>query len=330
MNTELRIYIAGGRIKIMKHLVTGAAGFIGSNLVKELLERGEEVIGVDSFSNYYSRELKEKNLLGILNNKNFKFIEADLFTLDLNQIFKGVDYIYHQAAQAGVRSSWGDEFEVYNQNNILLTQKLLEAAKDCNSLKKFVYASSSSVYGDTDQMPMTEDQRLQPVSPYGVSKLGGENLCYLYYKNFKVPTVSLRYFTVYGEAQRPDMAFHIFIKAFLTGEKINIFGDGKQSRNFTYVKDIARANILAAKRAPAGEIINIGGSGKGIVLNDTLDLIKELTGCETKIIYKEKVKGDVKHTSANTSKAEMLLNYKPVVSFEEGLKREVEWLKRIY
>ncbi len=314
----------------MKHLITGAAGFIGSNLAKKLLAAGEEVIGIDCFTDYYSRDLKERNIEIILDNSNFTFIEKDLLKTDLQNLLKDVNYIYHQAAQAGVRSSWGEDFEIYNQNNILLTQKLLEAAKDAENLKKFVYASSSSVYGDTDQLPMQEDNRLQPVSPYGVSKLAGENLAYLYYKNFKVPTVSLRYFTVYGEGQRPDMAFHIFIKAFLTGGKINIFGDGKQSRNFTYVGDIARANILAAKKAPAGEIINIGGSGRGIVLNETLDLIKELTNCETEINYTEKVKGDVKHTSADTSKAEKLLGYQPRVSFEEGLEREVEWLQKIY
>ncbi|TDP25847.1 NAD-dependent epimerase/dehydratase family protein [Halanaerobium congolense] len=314
----------------MKHLITGAAGFIGSNLAKKLLAAGEEVIGIDCFTDYYSRDLKERNIETILDNSNFTFLEKDLLKTDLQNLLKDVDYVYHQAAQAGVRSSWGEDFEIYNQNNILLTQKLLEAAKDAENLKKFVYASSSSVYGDTDQLPMQEDNRLQPVSPYGVSKLAGENLAYLYYKNFKVPTVSLRYFTVYGEGQRPDMAFHIFIKAFLTGGKINIFGDGKQSRNFTYVGDIARANILAAKKAPAGEIINIGGSGRGIVLNETLDLIKELTNCETEINYTEKVKGDVKHTSADTSKAEKLLGYQPRVSFEEGLEREVEWLQKIY
>jgi UDP-glucose 4-epimerase len=314
----------------LKHLITGAAGFIGSNLAKKLLAAGEEVIGIDCFTDYYSRDLKERNIETILDNPDFTFIEKDLLKTDLQNLLKDVDYIYHQAAQAGVRSSWGEDFEIYNQNNILLTQKLLEAAKDAENLKKFVYASSSSVYGDTDQLPMQEDNRLQPVSPYGVSKLAGENLAYLYYKNFKVPTVSLRYFTVYREGQRPDMAFHIFIKAFLTGGKINIFGDGKQSRNFTYVGDIARANILAAKKAPAGEIINIGGSGRGIVLNETLDLIKELTNCETEINYTEKVKGDVKHTSADTSKAEKLLGYQPRVSFEEGLEREVEWLQKIY
>ncbi len=285
----------------MKHLITGAAGFIGSNLAKKLLAAGEEVIGIDCFTDYYFRDLKEKNIETLLDNSNFTFIEKDLLKTDLQKLLKDIDYVYHQAAQAGVRSSWGEDFEIYNQNNILLTQKLLEAAKGSSRLKKFVYASSSSVYGDTDQLPMQEDNRLQPVSPYGVSKLAGENLAYLYYKNFKVPAVSLRYFTVYGEGQRPDMAFHIFIKAFLTGGEINIFGDGRQSRNFTYVGDIARANILAAKKAPAGEIINIGGSGRGIVLNETLDLIKELTNCETEINYTEKVKGDVKHTSADTS-----------------------------
>ena len=314
----------------MKHLITGAAGFIGSNLAKQLLDADEEVIGIDCFTDYYSRDLKERNIKTILDNPKFTFIEKDLLKTDLQNLLKDIDYVYHQAAQAGVRSSWGEDFEIYNQNNILLTQKLLEAARGAEKLKKFVYASSSSVYGDTNQLPMQEKNRLQPVSPYGVSKLAGENLVYLYYKNFKVPTVSLRYFTVYGEGQRPDMAFHIFIKAFLTGEEINIFGDGKQSRNFTYVGDIARANILAAQKAPAGEIINIGGSGKGIVLNDTLDLIKELTDCETKISYIKKVKGDVKHTSADTSKAEKLLDYQPQVSFKEGLKREIEWLQKIY
>jgi len=314
----------------LKHLITGAAGFIGSNIAKRLLSEGEEVIGVDCFTDYYPRYLKENNIECLLDNSNFSFIEKDLLEIDLNELLKDVDYVYHQAAQAGVRSSWGEDFEIYNQNNILLTQKLLEAAKNSNRLKKFVYASSSSVYGDTDQLPMHENNRLQPVSPYGVSKLAGENLAYLYFKNFKVPTVSLRYFTVYGEGQRPDMAFHIFIKAFLTGEEINVFGDGKQSRNFTYVQDIARANILAARKSPVGEIINIGGSGKGIVLNDTISMIKELTGKETKINYLRKVKGDVKHTSADTSKAENLLGYQPTISFEEGLKKEVEWLKEIY
>ncbi|MGP3778902.1 NAD-dependent epimerase/dehydratase family protein [Halanaerobium saccharolyticum] len=313
----------------MKHLITGSAGFIGSNLAKKLLAEGEEVIGVDCFTDYYARELKENNIKEILNNPNYTFLEKDLLKTDLKELIKDVDYIYHQAAQAGVRSSWGEDFEIYNQNNILLTQKLLEAAKESRQLKKFVYASSSSVYGDTDQIPMTEKQRLQPVSPYGVSKLAGENLCYLYYKNFNVPTVSLRYFTVFGEGQRPDMAFHIFIKAFLQGEIINVFGDGEQSRNFTYVGDIARANILAAQNSPAGEIINVGGTNT-VKLNQSLELMKQIIGSDTKIIYSKKVKGDVKHTAADISKADQLLGYSPEVSFKEALEREINWLKKIY
>lgn len=313
----------------MKHLITGSAGFIGSNLAKKLLAEGEEVIGIDCFTDYYARELKENNIKEILNNPNYTFLEKDLLKTDLKELIKDVDYIYHQAAQAGVRSSWGEDFEIYNQNNILLTQKLLEAVKESRQLKKFVYASSSSVYGDTDQIPMTEKQRLQPVSPYGVSKLAGENLCYLYYKNFNVPTVSLRYFTVFGEGQRPDMAFHIFIKAFLQGEIINVFGDGEQSRNFTYVGDIARANILAAQNSPAGEIINVGGTNT-VKLNQSLELMKQIIGSDTKIIYSKKVKGDVKHTAADISKADQLLGYSPEVTFKEALEREVNWLKKIY
>ncbi len=314
----------------MKHLITGSAGFIGSNLAKKLVSKGEEVIGVDCFTDYYSRGLKEKNIEPLLDKKNFEFIEADLLELDLDNMLDDVNYIYHQAAQAGVRSSWGDDFEIYGRNNILLTQKILESAKKSPKLEKLIYASSSSVYGDTDNLPMTEEQRLQPVSPYGVSKLAAENLCYLYYKNFKVPTVSLRYFTVYGEGQRPDMAFHIFIKALIQGERINVFGDGEQSRNFTYVGDIAEANILAAEKAPAGEIINIGGSGRRIKLNEALNLMKDISGKDTEVIYTDKVKGDVKHTAADNTKAKELLDYQAEVEFEEGLKREIEWLKEVY
>ncbi len=315
----------------MKHLITGAAGFIGSNLARELLGRGKKVIGIDCFTDYYSRELKERNIRDIISNDNFKFIEANLMELDLEKLLSKADYVYHQAAQAGVRASWGRNFEIYSNNNILATQKLLEAAKDCK-LKKFVYASSSSVYGDTDQLPMKENNYLQPVSPYGVSKLAGENLCYLYWKNFKVPTVSLRYFTVFGEGQRPDMAFHIFIKAILTGEPIHIFGDGSQSRNFTHVQDAVKANILAAEAGidVEGEIINIGGEGKRIILNDVVDLMQEIIGKKVEIKYEPVVKGDVKHTAADCKKAHELLGYQSEVEFEQGLKREIEWLKSIY
>ena len=313
----------------MKPLITGAAGFIGSTLTEKLLKKGHQVIGVDCFIDYYDRSLKENNISSFIDHENFTLIEKNINELDLKELLKDVDYIFHQAAQAGVRSSWGEDFEIYTHNNIMGTQRLLEAAKESN-IKKFVYASSSSVYGDTDQLPMKETNRLQPVSPYGVSKLAGENLCYLYYKNFNVPTVSLRYFTVFGERQRPDMAFHIFIKAILQDKKLTIFGDGKQSRNFTHVDDIVKANILAAESDVAGEIFNIGGDGKRVVLNDAIDLMEDIIGEKANREYQQVVKGDVKHTSANCSKAKEMLGYKPEVEFEEGLEREVEFLKKLY
>src|SRR6056297_748166 len=302
----------------MKALVTGTAGFIGSTLTEKLLKEGYEVIGVDCFIDYYPRKLKEKNIESFIDNNNFTFIEKNILDLDLKELLKDIDYIFHQAAQAGVRASWGEDFEIYSDNNIMGTQKLLEAAKESN-IKKFVYASSSSVYGDTDNLPMKETNRLQPVSPYGVSKLAAENLCYLYYKNFNVPIVSLRYFTVFGERQRPDMAFHKFIKAILAGEEITVFGDGRQSRSYIYVLDIVRANLLASESTVRGEIFNIGGDGKRVVLNDAISLIEKLIGKKAKRNYQNKVRGDVKHTSADCSKAKSMLNYRPVVDFEEGL-----------
>jgi len=313
----------------LKSLVTGAAGFIGSTLTEKLLKKGHKVIGVDCFIDYYDRSLKENNISSFIDHDNFILIEENINKIDLKELLIDIDYVFHQAAQAGVRSSWGKDFEIYTHNNVKGTQKLLEAAKE-NNIKKFVYASSSSVYGDTDKLPMKETNRLQPVSPYGVSKLAGENLAYLYYKNFNVPTVSLRYFTVFGERQRPDMAFHIFIKAILEDEKLTIFGDGKQSRNFTHVDDIVKANILAAESDLVGEIFNIGGDGKRVVLNDAIDLMEELLGKQANRDYQQVVKGDVKHTSADTSKAKKMLGYEPEVDFEEGLAREIEFLKNLY
>ncbi len=314
------------------HLITGVAGFIGSNLAKDLLRQGERVIGIDCFTDYYSRSLKENNIKDIINDDNFVFIENDLNRLNLLELLTNykIKYVYHQAAQAGVRASWGDSFRIYTENNITATQRLLEAATQYGQLEKFVYASSSSVYGDTDKLPMQENNRLQPVSPYGVSKLAAENLCYLYWKNFGLPTLSLRYFTVFGEGQRPDMAFHIFIKAILNKETLKIFGDGKQSRNFTYVADVVKANILAARSEHTGEVFNIGGNGEGIILNDAIVMMEEIIGETTKIVYDDKVKGDVKHTAADCNKAAKLLGYSSKVAFATGLEREIDWLRNIY
>ncbi|MFW6237927.1 MAG: NAD-dependent epimerase/dehydratase family protein [Halanaerobiales bacterium] len=313
----------------MRTLVTGVAGFIGSHLAERLLNQGHEVIGIDCFTDYYAREIKEHNLDNVREHEKFIFMEKNILNLNLNLLLVDTDVIFHQAAQAGVRNSWGKSFEIYDDNNILATQKLLEAARKAD-IKKFVYASSSSVYGDVEELPMTEDSRLKPVSPYGVSKLAGENLCYLYWKNFLVPTVSLRYFTVFGERQRPDMAFHIFMKSILQGEPITIFGDGKQSRNFTHVDDVVKANIQAAVSDVEGEILNIGGDGERIELNEAISIIEDIMGSKAEKKYQSMADGDVRHTAADCSRARELLDYDPVVGFREGLEREAAWIREIY
>jgi UDP-glucose 4-epimerase len=303
----------------MKILVTGGAGFIGSHLVDKLLEQGYEVIGIDCFTDYYQRKIKEANISNALKSMNFKLIEEDILNMDK---FPEVDYVFHEAAQAGVRASWGKSFEIYTRNNIEATQRLLEFYKSKN-IKKFVYASSSSVYGDAE-LPMKEISLLMPVSPYGVSKLAGENLCYLYWKNYKVPTISLRYFTVYGPRQRPDMGIHKFVKAILKGEEIAVFDDGMQTRDFTFVDDAVEANLLAAKTNWVGEVFNIGG-GSRISVNDLIKLIENTVGKKANITYEEKQKGDVKDTLADMSKAKAKLNWNPRININKGLKKFVEW-----
>ena len=303
----------------MKTLVTGCAGFIGSHLVDTLLEHGYEVIGLDCFTDYYSREIKEANLSNALKNNNFKLIEADILELAK---FPDVDYVFHLAAQAGVRASWGKSFEIYTKNNVQATQKLLEFYKDIE-LKKFVYASSSSVYGDAE-LPMREDSLLKPVSPYGVTKLAGENLCYLYWTNYRVPTVSLRYFTVYGLRQRPDMAIHKFVNAVFKGDEIPVFGDGMQTRDFTYVDDAVEANILGAKSNLAGEVFNVGG-GSRISVIELIEEIERIIGKKAQILYVEKQKGDVRDTWADVSKAKRELNWNPRVDINKGLNSFIDW-----
>ncbi len=309
----------------MKCLVTGAAGFLGSSISERLISMGAEVIGIDCFIDYYPRALKEKNLAKLWESKQFTFIEKSLLDVNLSELLDGVDYIFHQAAQAGVRASWGKDFEIYTENNIKATQQLLDACKD-KPIKRLIYASSSSVYGDVKEFPMRETMFLQPVSPYGVSKLAAEHLCVLYWKNFKVPTISLRYFTVYGPRQRPDMAFNKFIKAILKGDTIHIYGDGKQTRDFTFVADAVQANISAMTNGTPGGVYNIGG-GSRISVNDVLAILGKISGIEPKISYEEKQKGDVQDTCADTTLAKNELLYEPQVGIEEGLRQEYEWLK---
>ena len=314
----------------MRCLVTGVAGFVGSYLAERLLADGHEVCGVDSFVDYYARAIKERNLEEARSWSNFTFIEDDLLTMHLAPLLDGIDWIFHQAAQAGVRASWGQEFERYTGCNILATQRLLEAALHTEGIQRVVYASSSSVYGNAVTLPLVEDAALNPLSPYGVTKLAAENLCTLYYHNFGLPTVSLRYFTVYGPRQRPDMAFHRFCKSVASGEPVHVFDDGYQTRDFTYVSDIVEANIQAAQAQSAiGQVINIAG-GSRVTIRHVLSLLEEISGNEVKVVYSDRQFGDVRHTLADTSRAEQLLGYHPHVSLQEGLAREFAYVQELY
>ncbi len=309
----------------MKAIVTGSAGFIGSSIAEELLQSGNQVLGIDCFTDYYPRAIKEHNLQPLLASKNFQFVAQNLLEIDLPPVLKGVDAVFHQAAQAGVRSSWGTQFQTYTNNNIMATQRLLEALIGTNI--PLIYASSSSVYGETRQLPMREDHPTRPVSPYGVSKLAAEHLCYLYWKNYGVRTISLRYFTVYGPRQRPDMAFHRFIRALLNGSELSVYGNGKQTRDFTYISDAVAANIQALASAKWGGTYNIGG-GSRISVNEVIALLEKLTGLKAKIKYHEVQHGDVTHTYADTTRARNDLGFAPGANLTNGLAAEIEWIKK--
>ena len=308
----------------MKALVTGAAGFIGSTLATELVGAGHEVVGLDCFTDYYAREIKTGNIAGLQTLPNFQFVDAPLQTVDLDPLLDGVTHIFHLAAQAGVRGSWGGQFRTYTSHNVDATQRLLEAVKT-RTISRLVYASSSSVYGDAVAIPMREDAVPQPVSPYGVTKLAAEHLCHLYHVNHGVPAVSLRYFTVYGPRQRPDMGFHRFIRAALTGEPITLFGDGEQTRDFTFVSDIVSATRAAGDRGTPGAVYNIGG-GSRVTINHVLALVGRLTGRALDIRRLPPEKGDMRDTLADTSRARTDLGFEPCHSLEAGLTAECEWL----
>ena len=306
----------------MRALVTGCAGFIGSTLTDRLLRDGYEVIGIDRFSDYYARDLKERNLSSAMKHPQFTLVEEDI--LDIGT-FPSVDWVFHLAAQAGVRASWGESFDIYTRDNVLATQRLLECYKS-QKIRKFVYSSSSSVYGDVE-LPMREDRMVQPVSPYGVTKLAAEHLCSLYWKNYGVPTVSLRYFTVYGPRQRPDMGINKFVRAVLKGEAITVYGDGTQTRDFTYIDDIVEANVLAAMSDVRGEVFNIGG-GNRISVNGLIGAIEMAVGKTANVEHSAEQKGDVKDTWADTRKATELLGWHATIGITAGLKRYVDWIRK--
>jgi nucleoside-diphosphate-sugar epimerase len=305
----------------MRCLVTGAAGFIGSHLSERLIDLGHEVIGVDRFSDYYARAYKKANLERLRDEPRFRMIVKDLAECEIEPLLDDCEVVFHQAAQAGVRASWGDSFETYLRDNVLSTQRLLEAARR-SGVRKVVVASSSSVYGEAHALPMVEASPTEPFSPYGVTKLAAERLAELYRHNFGLPTVSLRYFTVYGPRQRPDMAFHKFIESTLDGGEIKVFGDGQQTRDFTFVADIVEANLRAAADGVAG-VFNVGG-GSRVTLREVLATLAEVAG-SVRVVSQGREAGDVRDTWADISAAAAAMRYAPRVALRQGLAAQVAW-----
>ncbi len=311
----------------MRAVVTGAAGFIGSHLCQRLLSLGWEVVGVDCFRDYYSPDIKRRNLKECLSHPSFFLVGEDLALSNFSFLQRG-DYIFHLAAQPGVRKSWGREFSFYVQDNILATQRLLEASLQ-KGISLFLFASSSSVYGNSPDFPLREEARPLPFSPYGVTKLAAENLVRLYYENFSLPAVSLRFFTVFGPRQRPDMAFHRALKAILTGGEFTVYGDGNQVRDFTHVEDIVEGLIRALEGARVGEVYNLG-SGREVTLSQALGAMERVTGRKIRLKFVEAAKGDVRKTLADITKARKDFGYEPRKTLEEGIEQEWNWIRSLY
>lgn len=303
-------------------LITGAAGFIGSHLAEACLARDWHVIGVDAFTDYYSPDIKRANVERARDQAGFTLVEGDLLELDLRALLDGVSVVFHLAAQPGVRASW-DQFDVYAKLNLTATQRLLEAARG-QGLERFVVASSSSIYGDAEELPTPEDALPLPVSPYGVTKLSCEHLARVYWRSFDVPTVSLRYFTVYGPRQRPDMAFNRLISAALAGQSFRVFGDGSQTRDFTYVADTVSGTIAASEHGAVGSVYNLGG-GSRRSMNDVFRTLEQLLDAPIKREYLARQSGDARDTSADIARAKRDLGYEPAYSFEAGLAEQLNW-----
>ena len=309
----------------MRALVTGAAGFVGSQLVDALLARGDAVVGVDCFTPYYGRAAKEANLTAARANPRFEIVEADLRTHDIATLLDGTDVVFHQAAQAGVRLSWSDGFVDYVGHNVLATQRLLEAVRAARPSARVVNASSSSVYGNQPRYPTREDDLPKPYSPYGVTKLAAEHLCGLYTENWGLHTVSLRYFTVFGPRQRPDMSIHRLCEAALYGCEFPRYGDGNQVREFTYVDDIVRGNLAAADADVApGTSMNLAGGGE-ITLNELISLVGELGGAPVKVEEHAAQAGDAFRNGGAIDRARAMLGWSPRVSLRDGIAAQLAW-----
>lgn len=307
-------------------LVTGCAGFIGSHLTEMLLEQGTSVVGVDSFTNYYAREVKKENMHSFREHPGFELRRLDLSREPLDGLLNGIETVYHLAAQPGVRGSFGEGFARYARHNISATQRLLEAAVN-QPLRSFVYASSSSVYGNDPPFPTKEDTPRHPVSPYGMTKVACEELAGVYFRTHGIPVVGLRYFTVYGPRQRPDMAFARFIWQGLLEHPVTIFGDGHQERDFTYVEDVCRATIAAGVHGRLGSVYNVGG-GHPVELRAVIELLSGLFDRELQTLSLPSVPGDVRRTGADSSRAAEELGFKPTVALDEGLYNQLSAARR--
>jgi UDP-glucuronate 4-epimerase len=313
-----------GALSFDSALVTGAAGFIGSHLAERLVDAGCRVRGIDCLTPYYDPRWKRRNLKTVSRSERFEFREVDLRTADLAAQIADVEVVFHQAAQPGVRASWSDGFALYDAHNILATQRLLEAARTAD-LRRFVYASSSSVYGEALAYPTSERDLPRPHSPYGVTKLAAEHLCGLFAANWGVPTVALRYFTVYGPRQRPDMAIHRLIQAALEGHPFPLYGSGDQVRDFTFVSDVVEANILAAEtEVVAGSVVNIAG-GSDIDVRGLIELVEGTTGFPIRIDHLPAQAGDVRRTGGSTELSRQLLGWFPKIDLAAGIRAQVEW-----
>ena len=304
-------------------VVTGAAGFIGSHLSEALVARGLDVVGVDAFTDYYAPAIKRRNVEGLLAGPRFRLLEIDLATGALDALPARPRWVFHLAAQPGVRASWGREFATYTTQNVLATQRLLEHVKEAGT-ERVVVASSSSVYGDAEALPTGETDLPRPFSPYGVTKLAAEHLALLYARNFGVPAVAMRYFTVYGPRQRPDMGFHKFITALLADAPIGVYGDGEQTRDFTFVADAVAANIAAAERGVPGTAYNVGG-GSRVSVNDVLARLGRLADRAPRIERGPAQPGDPRDTGADIARAGRDLDWQPRVTLDEGLARQFAW-----
>lgn len=310
----------------MRALVTGAAGFIGSTLVDRLLQDGHDVVGIDRLSDYYSIDQKRDNLAQSRCSSAFTFLEVDLLTTNLEKVLEGIDWVFHQAGQPGVRASWGTQFDEYVHDNVLATQRLLEASLAAK-ISRFINASSSSIYGNALHYPTSEDDPKSPVSPYGVTKYAAEQLCSAYAHNFELPIVSLRYFTVYGPRQRPDMAIRRMIDAAISegAESFEVYGDGMQLRDFTFVDDVVDANIRAAAADHViGSVLNIAG-GSSVNVNDLIELVGRTVGREVPVRRNPPQAGDVRQTGGAVDAAKARLHWEPSVSLEAGIEHQVAW-----